>query len=68
MIKTIVFDCWGTLFISGDSLLHPFEVFAQRIGCTLKNEAYLKMFESHLMLKVYVNEICGITIALSNYL
>lgn len=48
MIKAIIFDCWGTLFTNSQSP-HPFEQFASKIGYTMTDRGFVKLFESHLM-------------------
>ena len=54
MIKAIIFDCWGTLFTNSQSP-HPFEQFANKIGRTMSDRLFVKLFESHLMQDVYDN-------------
>lgn len=48
MIKALIFDCWGTLFTSSLHP-HPFELFAQKLGYSIKNRDFLKLFEYHIM-------------------
>jgi putative hydrolase of the HAD superfamily len=54
MIKVVVFDCWGTLFTNSQSP-HPFEQFANRLGYTLTDRMFVKLFEQHLMLEPHDN-------------
>jgi FMN phosphatase YigB (HAD superfamily) len=48
MIKTIIFDCWGTLFTNSQSP-HPFVKFADAFGFSLTDRTFAKVFERHLM-------------------
>jgi len=50
MIKAIIFDCWNTLFYT-DINPHPFSIFAERIGKSIYDYEFLKVFEKHFMLK-----------------
>ena len=54
MIKTIIFDCWGTLFYD-DIEPKPFEEFAKKLNKSMNNYSYLKIFERNLMLKKNIN-------------
>lgn len=54
MIKTLIFDCWGTLF--KDASEPPsFDRFASRIGHNARDREYMKLFENHLMRKRYAD-------------
>jgi putative hydrolase of the HAD superfamily len=48
MIKAIIFDCWGTLFTNSQSP-HSFEQFANKLGYTLSDRTFVKLFERHFM-------------------
>lgn len=48
MIKALIFDCWGTLFTSSLHP-HPFEVFAKRLGFSIQDRDFLKVFEEYIM-------------------
>lgn len=48
-MKAIIFDCWGTLFYD-DISPHPFHKFAEKIGESMSDYSYLKVFEKELML------------------
>lgn len=52
MIRVIIFDCWGTLFTNSQSP-HPFEQFATKIGRTMSDRSFVKLFESCLMQDAY---------------
>ena len=54
MIKAIIFDCWGTLFYD-DIEPKPFEEFAKKLGKSMNDYSYLKIFERNLMLKKNIN-------------
>ena len=51
MIKAIIFDCWDTLFGHQLKKPHPFSIFAERIGKSLQDYEFLKIFEKHFMLE-----------------
>lgn len=51
MIKAIIFDCWDTLFGNEIEKTHPFQIFAEKIGKSLQDYEYLKIFEKHFMLE-----------------
>jgi len=51
MIKAIIFDCWDTLFGNEIEKTHPFQTFAEKIGKSLQDYEYLKIFEKHFMLE-----------------
>lgn len=51
MIKAIIFDCWDTLFEHQSKKPHPFSIFAGRIGKSLQDYEFLKIFEKHFMLE-----------------
>ncbi len=53
MIKAIIFDCWGTLFGHQLNKPHPFSIFAKRLGKSLQDYEFLKIFEKHFMLEKY---------------
>jgi len=55
MIKAIIFDCWDTLFGHQSKKPHPFAIFAERIGKSLQDYGYLKLFERHFMLEKHNN-------------
>lgn len=48
MIKALIFDCWGTLFTSSLQP-HPFDVFAKRLGFSIQDRDFLKVFEEYIM-------------------
>lgn len=50
MIKAIIFDCWGTLFYK-DLMPHPHDEFAKKLGKSMSDYSYLKIFEKNLMLE-----------------
>ena len=52
MIKVIIFDCWGTLFTNSQSP-HPFEQFAKKLGRTMSDRSFVKLFEFHIMQNAY---------------
>jgi len=54
MPKVIIFDCWETLFTT-DINPHPFRVFAERIGQSVRDRTFVKSFETHLMLDGYAD-------------
>lgn len=51
MIKAIIFDCWDTLFGHQSKKPHPFSIFTGRIGKSLQDYDFLKIFEKHFMLE-----------------
>src|SRR3989338_3981823 len=55
MVKAIIFDCWDTLFGHQLKKPHPFSIFAERIGKSLKDYEFLKIFEKHFMLEKHYN-------------
>ena len=55
MIKAIIFDCWDTLFGHQLNKPHPFSIFAEKIGKSLKDYEFLKIFEKHFMLEKHYN-------------
>ncbi|MEM4259738.1 MAG: HAD family hydrolase [Candidatus Woesearchaeota archaeon] len=54
MTKAIIFDCWNTLFHNTQKP-HPFKLFAQKLGCDIKDYKFIKLFEKHFMLKINNN-------------
>lgn len=54
MVKAIIFDCWDTLFYDKVKP-HPFSAFAERIGYSLQDYKFLKIFEKHFMLEKHYN-------------
>lgn len=48
MIKTLIFDCWGTLF-TNTQRPHPFALFAKKLGYEINDRTFLKLFEQHIM-------------------
>jgi putative hydrolase of the HAD superfamily len=50
MIKAIMFDLWDTLFFD-DVKPKPFEEFARKLGKSLEDYKFLKIFERNLMTK-----------------
>lgn len=51
MIKAIIFDCWDTLIFTQSDKPHLFSIFAERIGRSIQDYEYLKVFEKHFMLE-----------------
>jgi len=48
MIKAVLFDLWNTL-VFDDSKYHPLENFANKIGKTMTDRTYLKLYEKIFM-------------------
>jgi len=51
MVKAIIFDCWGTLFGHQSKKPHPFSKIAKRVGKSMKDYEFIKIFEKQFMLK-----------------
>ncbi|OGY24427.1 MAG: hypothetical protein A2Y57_03495 [Candidatus Woykebacteria bacterium RBG_13_40_7b] len=54
MIKALIFDCWDTLFGSKIEP-HPFSPFAEKVGRSMQDYEFIKVFEKYFMLEKHLD-------------